>query len=144
MEKCKLVFKLSYLAKYLLQFLTEWKSKTRKKARIAKRDQTMTGGGPSDGENLSDIENRLMKGIGWITITSCDDLPPEINPDSDQHTMTLHNGPHEVAMEIVNENDISFNEEYLIELEAQTVGEIQGNRVISYFFCPMNTLERKQ
>ncbi|KAK4879476.1 hypothetical protein RN001_007622 [Aquatica leii] len=62
-------------------FFTEWKSKTKKKARVNKNCITKTGGGGYKNEQLTNIENRLMNVIGWISVIGCGDLPEEIDPN---------------------------------------------------------------
>lgn len=40
-----------------------------------------TGGGGYRLETLTEVENRLMACMGWISITGCSELPGEIDPE---------------------------------------------------------------
>ncbi|VEN47211.1 unnamed protein product [Callosobruchus maculatus] len=56
-------------------FLYEWKSKTKRKARLHKKLITKTGGGGYLCGELTELENRLMSIIGgWIHVLGCPDL----------------------------------------------------------------------
>ncbi|KAJ8971519.1 hypothetical protein NQ314_000661 [Rhamnusium bicolor] len=64
-------------------FFSEWKSKTRKKARLAKEHLVKTGGGSYSTEQLNEIETRLINVCGWVSIIGCNELPEEIDPDAE-------------------------------------------------------------
>ncbi|KAF5274636.1 hypothetical protein FQR65_LT16940 [Abscondita terminalis] len=61
-------------------FFSEWKSKTRKKARLNKERLVATGGGAYTSHDLSDLENKIMLLLGWITVVGDDYVPEEIDP----------------------------------------------------------------
>ncbi|KAF5279248.1 hypothetical protein FQA39_LY18311 [Lamprigera yunnana] len=63
-------------------FFAKWKSKVRKKAREHKTSLVQTGGGDFIIKELSDIENRLVRVIGWISVRGCAMLPDELDPDA--------------------------------------------------------------
>ncbi|KAK4882329.1 hypothetical protein RN001_005648 [Aquatica leii] len=63
-------------------FFAEWKSKLLNKAREHRTSLFQTGGSGFINKELSDIENRLMRVIGWISVIGCAMLPDEINPDA--------------------------------------------------------------
>ncbi|KAF5289511.1 hypothetical protein FQA39_LY15066 [Lamprigera yunnana] len=60
-------------------FFTEYKAKVRKKAREHKT-LVQTGGGGFINKELSDIENRLMGVIRWISVTEIHPNAFEVNP----------------------------------------------------------------
>ncbi|KAJ8937767.1 hypothetical protein NQ314_011724 [Rhamnusium bicolor] len=64
-------------------FFSEWKTKTRKKVRLAKEHLVKTGGGSYSTEQLNEIETRLINVCGWVSIIGCNELPEEIDPDAE-------------------------------------------------------------
>ncbi|GLV40064.1 hypothetical protein CBL_02949 [Carabus blaptoides fortunei] len=64
-----------------LHEIITWKSKTTVNARMFKKEQTGTGGGPDTGTNLTDLEERLMVLIGWNTVKGCDAVAQELPPE---------------------------------------------------------------
>ncbi|XP_044766715.1 uncharacterized protein LOC123322766 [Coccinella septempunctata] len=51
-------------------FLYEWKSKTKKKARVLRANILKTGGGGYSCTKLTQLENRVMSIFGWV-LGSC-------------------------------------------------------------------------
>lgn len=72
------------------RFFVEFKSKLRAKARAFKVAQQKTGGGTNDAKPLTEIEEKLMSHIGWVSITGCNDVPDELDP-STNNNYVLHN-----------------------------------------------------
>lgn len=97
---------------YVFQFLSEWKSKTKKKARIAKNSLIKTGGGSYNIDELTEIENRLLKVLGWVSIVGCEGLPPEIDPDCGY--VRAGNIDEEIVFE--NDHDEDYNNEIIEEI----------------------------
>jgi len=58
-----------------------WKSKTKSKARIHKKDIMRTGGGTTSSSTLNQYEEQLMSLIGWNVIEGCHTVPKEIHPE---------------------------------------------------------------
>ncbi|KAG5892586.1 hypothetical protein JTB14_036794 [Gonioctena quinquepunctata] len=50
------------------EFLYEWKSKTKKKARVNRENILQTGGGGYKCTDLNELENRLISIYGWVHI----------------------------------------------------------------------------
>ncbi|CAG9816542.1 unnamed protein product [Phaedon cochleariae] len=91
-------------------YLYEWKSKTKKKARLNYNSIRQTGGGGYICTDLGDLENRLMAIFGWIHIIGCPEAPPEVDPDGEEVEnieiilMEANNGSQSPELSI--ENDI--------------------------------------
>ncbi|KAK4880370.1 hypothetical protein RN001_008516 [Aquatica leii] len=112
-------------------FFAEWKSKVRKKAREHKTSLVQTGGGGFINKELSDIENRLMRVIGWISITGCAMLPDEIDPDAPEE---IHPNAFDVnpLTSTLPNNDVDLNEllkmpiiEYIVEENGDDQSPVQ-------------------
>lgn len=86
------------------RFFIELKSKTKKKARDIALNIRCTGGGGNP-KKMSDIEERLMSLIGWVTITGNSELPDEINPILD----TFEQPSSEVETQEIVCEDLSEN-----------------------------------
>ncbi|KAG5882443.1 hypothetical protein JTB14_012892 [Gonioctena quinquepunctata] len=99
-------------------FLYEWKSKTRKKARVNRENILQTGGGGYKCTDLNELENRLMSIYGWVHIVRCPGAPDEVDPDNNgkSRTPTPELPTREILLEYDNNDEIIH-----IELEA---GEI--------------------
>ncbi|CAH1977136.1 unnamed protein product [Acanthoscelides obtectus] len=98
-------------------FLYEWKSKTKKKARIHKASIMKTGGGGYTCKDLTDLENRLLNVLGgWIHVLGCPSLT-NIEPGlpaglelMDQDVTEIQEGAieqHEAEREEENTDEIS-------------------------------------
>ncbi|KAG5864972.1 hypothetical protein JTB14_012721 [Gonioctena quinquepunctata] len=75
-------FEFLSLPTFLFKFLYEWKSKTKKKARVNRENILQTGGGGYKCTDLNELENRLMSIYGWVHIVGCPGAPDEVDPDN--------------------------------------------------------------
>ncbi|CAH0551212.1 unnamed protein product [Brassicogethes aeneus] len=59
------------------RYFVEWKSRTRKKARDFKVEAQATGGGPNSAKPLTELEEKLMGLLGWVSAQGYQDIPEE-------------------------------------------------------------------
>ncbi|KAG5891202.1 hypothetical protein JTB14_012687 [Gonioctena quinquepunctata] len=96
-------------------FLYEWKSKTKKKARVNRENILQTNGGGYKCTDLNELENRLMSIYGWVHIVGCPGAPDEVDPDKigKSGTPTPELPTSEILLEYDNNDEIIH-----IEVEA--------------------------
>ncbi|KAG5867182.1 hypothetical protein JTB14_003188 [Gonioctena quinquepunctata] len=96
-------------------FLYEWKSKTKKKARVKRENILQTGGGGYKCTDLNELENRLISIYGWVHIVGCLGAPDEVDPDNNgkSRTPTPELPTREILLEYDNDDEIIH-----IEVEA--------------------------
>ncbi|KAG5869834.1 hypothetical protein JTB14_007468 [Gonioctena quinquepunctata] len=70
------------------QFSYEWKSKTKKKARVDRENILQTRGGGYKCTDLNELENRPMSIYGWVHIVGCPGAPDEVAPDNNGKSRT--------------------------------------------------------
>ncbi|KAJ8936379.1 hypothetical protein NQ314_012384 [Rhamnusium bicolor] len=128
-------------------FLSEWKSKTRKKARLAIENPRKTGGGSYDTDQLTELEIRLMKICGWVSVLGCDELPEEIDPDLQENNNVEFSNNNDEEMkisecEVAENGDLTIAQDEDIPITETRTGKNSFKKTKKKVNSTMPQLER--